>query len=74
MFESNILSGEAIAYQPTGNESEILVSQHGNHVWHKVQAVCWHHPEEGEEEGAQLIGYWVVGGGLRRVSVVVFGR
>lgn len=74
-MNSGILSGKAIAYQPTGNESEILVSQHGNHVWHKVQAVCWHHPEEDEEEeGAQLIGYWVVGGGLRRVSVVVFGR
>jgi hypothetical protein len=64
-------------YIASGKEREVLLPVPGNREsvrWYRVQEVCWHVNEGEEEYGAQLIGFWVVGGGLRRASAVVAGR
>lgn len=68
-----------MSYVATGNESEVLVPVPGRREtaeWRRVIDVCWEHGPE-EEEGLYpptLVGFWVVGQGLRRKSAVLAGR
>ena len=80
MFESSILSGEAIQYRCTGEEEQVLLpilGDYENLAWYPVVNTEWHVDEETDED--QLIGFYVKlpdgrVSGLRRASAVRNGR
>lgn len=67
-----------MSYVASGKESEVLVPVPGNREvaeWRRVVDVCWEHgPEEEGLYEPTLVGFWVVGQGLRRASAVLAGR